>query len=76
MTTTKGRPIWQSYSDTGALDVTCPYCGAEPGRWCTREDGRVRRIPCVTRASATGAGSAAAKPRDFSEPLAGQREDR
>lgn len=75
MTTTKGRPIWQSYSDTGALGVTCPYCGAEPGKWCTREDGRVRRIPCVTRASATGVGSGN-RPRDFSEPLAGQREDR
>jgi hypothetical protein len=46
-----GRPIWQAYADTGALDVACPHCGAEPEQWCTREDGRVRRVPCVDRAT-------------------------
>ena len=71
----KARPIWQAYNDTGALAVPCPRRGAERGKWCTREDGLVRRIPCVTRASATGVGSGN-RPRDFSEPLAGQREDR
>lgn len=64
------RPIWQAYSDTGALEVTCPHCGAEPNKWCTRSDGRVRRIPCIERASATAALTPPGKHygRNFSEP--------
>jgi hypothetical protein len=63
-----GRPIWQAYSDTGALDVVCPQCGAEPKQWCTRDNGRVRRVPCVARSTASGAVEAAGKPRDFTQP--------
>jgi hypothetical protein len=61
--------IWAAYNDTGALEVTCPHCAAEPGKWCSRNDGRVRRVPCVDRAAAgvdTGDGRPYA--RDFSQP--------
>lgn len=34
----------------GALDIACPHCGAEIGRYCTNSDtGRLRRAPCVPR---------------------------
>jgi len=65
----KPRPIWQAYSDTGALDVECPHCGAERGKWCSREGGRLGRVPCVARAAASGVD----RPHDFSEPR--HRED-
>ena len=48
------QPIWQAYEGTGTLDVACPHCGATPGTWCTRGDGRVRRVPCVDRLAASG----------------------
>lgn len=65
----RGRAIWQAYRDCGALEVTCPHCAATPGQWCTRADGRVRRIPCASRTVAS-IGSGAGRPysRDFSEP--------
>lgn len=44
--------IWQSYMECNALCVNCPECGAAENVWCTRSDGRVRRIPCVARAAA------------------------
>ncbi|MEX3644325.1 zinc finger domain-containing protein [Mycolicibacterium porcinum] len=50
---TKGRAIWQAYSDTGALAIACPHCAAEPDKWCTKPDGRVSRVPCVDRIAAT-----------------------
>lgn len=62
----KPRPIWAAYNQTGALDVNCPHCGAEHGQWCTRDDGRLGRIPCIARMSASDDGY-----RDFSEPLRG-----
>ncbi len=63
------RPIWQAYADTGALDIRCPHCGAESKQWCTRDDGRVRRVPCVAR-STGGVGTGDGKPyaRDFTQP--------
>jgi hypothetical protein len=60
----KPQPIWAAYNETGALGVRCPHCGAERGKWCTRDDGRLGRVPCVARASASGAD----RPHDFSEP--------
>ena len=63
------RPIWAAYSDTGAIDVHCPNCSAEPGQWCTRADGVARRIPCVDRTvSGIGVGDGRPYARDFSEP--------
>jgi hypothetical protein len=61
----KRQPIWAAYNETGALAVACPRCGAERGKWCTRDDGRLGRVPCVARVS----GSDADRPRDFGEPL-------
>jgi hypothetical protein len=60
--------IWAAYSDTGALEVTCPHCDAGPGQWCTRDDGRVRRVPCIARTAATGLVTVD-RYRDFTEPL-------
>lgn len=60
--------IWQAYDDTGALEVSCTHCGAVPGQWCTKSDGRVRRVPCVERAAA-GVDTGNGKPYpDFTEP--------
>jgi hypothetical protein len=64
----KGRAIRQAYADSGALTVTCPNCGAAPEQWCTRPDGRVRCVPCVDRATASGAVEAPRRPRDFTQP--------
>ena len=67
MTTTKGRPIWQSYSDTGALDVTCPHCGAEPGsgvRATTAASGGFPASPAHPRpasVAATGPATSASR---------------
>jgi hypothetical protein len=61
-------PVWHAYSDTGALKMNCPHCGAEPRVFCSRDGGRVRRIPCVTDASESGVVDADSEPRDFSEP--------
>lgn len=62
-------PIRQAYTDTGALDITCPHCGVQPGQWCITDDGAARRVPCVERAAA-GIGTGDGNPygRDFSEP--------
>lgn len=64
-----GKPIWQAYNDCNALAIDCPNCDAEQGNWCTRDNGRVRRVPCVARAAAGGlVVTATDKYRDFSEP--------
>lgn len=66
-----GRAIWAAYNDTGSLSVACTNCGAQQGQWCTRPDGRVRRVPCVDR-SAASISSGDGKPysaRDFSQPI-------
>lgn len=61
------QPIWEAYA--GARDIPCPTCGAEPGAWCTRPDGRVGRVPCVARlAAAEHPQSSDDKPASFSEP--------
>lgn len=63
------RPIRAAYTDTGAIDVSCPHCGAQPGQWCMTDDGRSRRVPCVDRAAAgVGTGDGQAYARDFSQP--------
>lgn len=70
------RPIRQAYSDTGALAVHCPNCGADVGKWCSTDEGQLRKVPCVARAAA---GSVVIGPpgnrdpyRDFSEPIHGR----
>lgn len=42
-------PIAEAYRLSGALAIGCPHCGAPVGTYCTRDDGRVRRTPCVAR---------------------------
>jgi hypothetical protein len=65
----QGRAIWAAYNDVDALSVTCTNCGAQKGQWCTRPDGRVRRVPCVERAAASiGSGDGRPHSRDYSEP--------
>lgn len=61
--------IWQAYDDTGALQIDCPHCGATVNQWCTRSDGRVRRIPCIERAASTAVVTTSRYARDFSEPI-------
>lgn len=48
------RPVRAAYQDTGAWSVSCPHCAAQPGQWCTRDDGQPRRVPCVARVVAGG----------------------
>ncbi len=64
----KQTAIWQAYADTGALEVSCPNCDAAPDQWCTRPDGRVRRVPCIDRTTTTGVLTTPKYGRDFSEP--------
>ncbi|ORB84677.1 hypothetical protein B1987_13710 [Mycobacterium kansasii] len=65
----RGKAIWAAYGDTGALEVACPNCSADQGHWCTKPDGRVSRVPCVSRAAAASLTVAHTdKYRDFSEP--------
>ena len=40
--------IWDAYADVAAMSRPCPTCGAV-NTWCTKTDGRVRRVPCVSR---------------------------
>ncbi len=65
-----GRAVPAAYQDTGAANVHCPHCGAEPGQPCTKSDGRISRVPCVDRIAAADltptAGVTAAV--DYSEP--------
>lgn len=66
-------PIDNAYfAANDALSVRCPTCAAARGTYCHRDDGRLRRIPCLRRAIASGAQNYAPEPsrgRDFSEPL-------
>jgi len=66
----QGRAIWAAYADCNALQIDCPNCEAPQGSWCTKEDGRVSRVPCVARAAA-GSLIVARAPahRDFSQPI-------
>lgn len=49
MTGRRGMPVvWQAYEGVDR-SRSCPDCGAAPEAWCTRPDGRVRRVPCVRR---------------------------
>jgi hypothetical protein len=63
--------IWDAYRDTGTLDIACPHCDATPGTFCTRPDGRVRRVPCIDRIAASGA---VPDVRDYTEPRHQRRE--
>lgn len=40
--------VWQAYEGVDR-SKPCPGCGAAPSSWCTRGDGRVRRVPCPRR---------------------------
>lgn len=63
-----GEAIWAAYSDVDPA-LPCPNCGADAGVWCSRPDGRVRRVPCVARPR-VDAVVAEAEPDvlDFGEP--------
>lgn len=66
----KGRAVPAAYTDTGALNVACSHCGAEPGSPCAKADGTVSRVPCVDRLVAADlARTTSASPVvDYSEP--------
>lgn len=48
---TRGEPIWSVYADQGAIDISCPNCGAVPGDACVN-GGFPRKIPCTNRTKA------------------------
>ncbi|OBK89457.1 hypothetical protein A5649_13480 [Mycolicibacter heraklionensis] len=68
-----GEAIWAAYADVDSA-LPCPNCAADPGVWCSRPDGRVRRVPCVARprvseaSPAQCADDAPDPPVDFGEP--------
>lgn len=71
-----GKAIWAAYDDCNALAIQCPNCCAPKGNWCTKDDGRVRRVPCVSRAAAGGFIVAdTRRHRDFSEPTHQRKEE-
>ena len=44
------RPIESAYSPALChWDAGCTYCGAAGGQYCRREDGQIRRVPCIWR---------------------------
>lgn len=47
------QPIRVAYLQGGALGRPCPMCDAGPGQWCINPRGRLRRVPCVLRATET-----------------------
>jgi hypothetical protein len=58
-------------------EAGCTYCGAPGGEYCRREDGQIRRIPCVRRmiprwydvdADEVTERRQLMRPADFSEP--------
>lgn len=40
--------VFESYSDVDP-ELACPTCRAAPRVYCSRPDGRLRRVPCVRR---------------------------
>ncbi|BBY33366.1 hypothetical protein MMIN_14270 [Mycolicibacter minnesotensis] len=66
-----GHVVLAAYRDTGAWDVPCPHCEADPGAPCTKADGRVSRVPCVGRLATA---DLAPTTVDFSEPRHTPRE--
>lgn len=72
----KPRAIWSAYmAADNALSRPCGNCGANVGTWCTAIDGRVARIPHLSRAKSgvalatSTSGSVVHTGRDYSEPL-------
>ncbi|OBI08633.1 hypothetical protein A5715_00620 [Mycolicibacter heraklionensis] len=72
-----GRAVTAAYTDTGANEISCPHCGAEPGQACVKPDARISKVPCVGRIAAAdlfidtgkkGHLQDAAVPVDYSEP--------
>jgi hypothetical protein len=65
-------PIVEAYRQSGALDIPCPHCQAVEGNYCTREDGRVRSAPCVSRCRVKGGPPESLDPETGSEPAGGR----
>ena len=60
-----GHIVLAAYRDTGAWEVTCLHCGANPGAPCTKAGGRVSLVPCVGRLATA---DLPPTPVDFSQP--------
>jgi hypothetical protein len=44
------RPIEAAYSPALCRwEAGCTYCGAAGGEYCRRDDGQIRRVPCIWR---------------------------
>lgn len=72
--------IWEAYTDVDR-SKSCPGCGAAANSWCTRGDGRVRRVPCprrprnplpLARSRSEGPSVGLPSPAAPSEPLEGE----
>lgn len=44
----RGRALQAVYVNA-RLNEPCPNCGAVPYAYCTRDDGHIRRLPCLVR---------------------------
>jgi hypothetical protein len=42
-------PVVAAYADTGAIDRSCPNCGANPQEYCIHDNGVQRKMPCPNR---------------------------
>lgn len=42
-------PVVEAYVDSGAIDLHCPNCGANPQQYCTHDSGIERKMPCPNR---------------------------
>lgn len=68
-------PIHAAYTAAGALEIRCSNCHSAVGVWCTRDDGRVRRTPCVARCRVSTPIPVSTDPCPATDPAAG-RSDR
>lgn len=72
----RGRAVLAAYADTGANEITCPHCEAEPDHPCTKSDGRVSRVPCVDRLAAADLSGARSRTDTLTTPVVDYSEPR
>jgi len=53
-TRTKAQPIWTALQRDRCVGHRLSNLSCRTRQWCTRDNGRLGRVPCVARAAASG----------------------